>query len=141
MHTAQHVPAEKVRSSRFSSFSSPATACTHKIFILPSVDDFFFPFRKRAASKSSNGSHKYKGTSKDLKPPDLWIHHERLELKPMDKSPEPNPVMTETPIPRTSQDITPADSGLESNSHLQQRRNSYRGRVFFCFFKGGSLIS
>uniref|UniRef100_A0A8C5GPI0 Neogenin 1b n=1 Tax=Gouania willdenowi TaxID=441366 RepID=A0A8C5GPI0_GOUWI len=83
--------------------------------------------KKRAASKSSNGSHKYKGNSKDLKPPDLWIHHERLELKPMDKSPEPNPVMTETPIPHSSQEITPADSGLESNPHLQQRRNSYRG--------------
>ncbi|XP_063737566.1 neogenin 1a [Eleginops maclovinus] len=83
--------------------------------------------KKRAASKSSNGSHKYKGNSKDLKPPDLWIHHERLELKPMDKSPDPNPVMTETPIPRTSQDITPADSNLENNPHLQQRRNSYRG--------------
>ncbi|XP_061617157.1 neogenin 1a isoform X3 [Phyllopteryx taeniolatus] len=83
--------------------------------------------KKRAASKSSNGSHKYKGNSKDLKPPDLWIHHERLELKPMDKSPEPNPVMTETPIPRTSQDITPADSAMDSNPHLQQRRNSYRG--------------
>uniref|UniRef100_A0A671UGL3 Neogenin 1b n=1 Tax=Sparus aurata TaxID=8175 RepID=A0A671UGL3_SPAAU len=82
---------------------------------------------KRAASKSSNGSHKYKGNSKDLKPPDLWIHHERLELKPMDKSPDPNPVMTETPIPRTSQDITPADSSLDNNPHLQQRRNSYRG--------------
>ncbi|XP_077569018.1 neogenin 1a isoform X8 [Stigmatopora nigra] len=83
--------------------------------------------KKRAASKSSNGSHKYKSNSKDLKPPDLWIHHERLELKPMDKSPEPNPVMTETPITRTSQDITPADSGMDSNAHLQQRRNSYRG--------------
>ncbi|XP_034431598.1 neogenin 1a isoform X3 [Hippoglossus hippoglossus] len=83
--------------------------------------------KKRAASKSANGSHKYKGNAKDLKPPDLWIHHERLELKPMDKSPDPNPVMTETPIPRTSQDITPADSGLENNPHLQQRRNSYRG--------------
>nr|XP_020493333.1 neogenin isoform X12 [Labrus bergylta] len=85
--------------------------------------------KKRAASKSSNGSHKYKGNSKDLKPPDLWIHHERLELKPMDKSPDPNPVMTETPIPRTSQDITPADSGLERDPHLQQRRNSYRESV------------
>ncbi|XP_056881285.1 neogenin 1a isoform X10 [Takifugu flavidus] len=85
--------------------------------------------KKRAASKSSNGSHKYKGNSKDLKPPDLWIHHERLELKPMDKSPDPNPVMTETPIPRTSQDITPADSGLDNNPHLQQRRNSYRESV------------
>ncbi|XP_029316904.1 neogenin 1a isoform X16 [Cottoperca gobio] len=85
--------------------------------------------KKRAASKSSNGSHKYKGNSKDLKPPDLWIHHERLELKPMDKSPDPNPVMTETPIPRTSQDITPADSSLDNNPHLQQRRNSYRESV------------
>ncbi|KAG2470466.1 neogenin-like isoform X2 [Polypterus senegalus] len=81
--------------------------------------------KKRAACKSTNGSHKYKASSKDLKPPDLWIHHERLELKPIDKSPEPNPVMTDTPIPRTSQDITPVDSSLENSIH--QRRNSYRG--------------
>uniref|UniRef100_M4A7E8 Neogenin 1b n=1 Tax=Xiphophorus maculatus TaxID=8083 RepID=M4A7E8_XIPMA len=122
---------EKVRSSLThfillfvsSSFSLPVVvfACINEVFVA------FPPARKRAASKSSNGSHKYKGNSKDLKPPDLWIHHERLELKPIDKSPEPNPIMTETPIPRTSQDITPADSGLESNPHLQQRRNSYRG--------------
>ncbi|XP_051556039.1 neogenin-like isoform X4 [Myxocyprinus asiaticus] len=80
--------------------------------------------KKRAACKSANGSHKYKGNSKDLKPPDLWIHHERLELKPIDKSPEPNPVMTDTPIPRTSQDITPADGSMDP---MLQRRNSYRG--------------
>ncbi|XP_048041537.1 neogenin 1a isoform X3 [Megalobrama amblycephala] len=80
--------------------------------------------KKRAACKSANGSHKYKGNSKDLKPPDLWIHHERLELKPIDKSPEPNPVMTDTPIPRTSQDITPVDSSMDP---MLQRRNSYRG--------------
>ncbi|XP_076879848.1 neogenin 1a isoform X3 [Brachyhypopomus gauderio] len=80
--------------------------------------------KKRAACKSANGSHKYKGTSKDLKPPDLWIHHERLELKPIDKSPEPNPVMTDTPIPRSSQDITPVDSTVEP---MLQRRNSFRG--------------
>ncbi|XP_060742501.1 neogenin 1a isoform X4 [Tachysurus vachellii] len=80
--------------------------------------------KKRAACKSSNGSHKYKGNSKDLKPPDLWIHHERLELKPIDKSPEPNPVMTDTPIPRSSQDITPVDGTMDP---ILQRRNSYRG--------------
>uniref|UniRef100_A0AAR2IGR9 Neogenin 1b n=1 Tax=Pygocentrus nattereri TaxID=42514 RepID=A0AAR2IGR9_PYGNA len=73
--------------------------------------------KKRAACKSTNGSHKYKGNAKDLKPPDLWIHHERLELKPIDKSPEPNPVMTDTPIPRTSQDITPVD-GHESEDSM-----------------------
>uniref|UniRef100_A0A663MD51 Neogenin 1 n=1 Tax=Athene cunicularia TaxID=194338 RepID=A0A663MD51_ATHCN len=81
--------------------------------------------KKRAACKSVNGSHKYKGTSKDVKPPDLWIHHERLELKPIDKSPDPNPIMTDTPIPRNSQDITPVDNSMDSNIH--QRRNSYRG--------------
>ncbi|XP_062868575.1 neogenin 1a [Trichomycterus rosablanca] len=80
--------------------------------------------KKRAACKATNGSHKYKGNSKDLKPPDLWIHHERLELKPIDKSPEPNPVMTDTPIPRSSQDITPADSTIDP---MLQRRNSFRG--------------
>ncbi|KAF4082900.1 hypothetical protein AMELA_G00133910 [Ameiurus melas] len=80
--------------------------------------------KKRAACKSTNGSHKYKGNSKDLKPPDLWIHHERLELKPIDKSPEPNPVMTDTPIPRSSQDITPVDATMDP---ILQRRNSYRG--------------
>ncbi|XP_078189744.1 neogenin isoform X31 [Callithrix jacchus] len=83
--------------------------------------------KKRAACKSVNGSHKYKGNSKDVKPPDLWIHHERLELKPIDKSPDPNPIMTDTPIPRNSQDITPVDNSLDSNIH--QRRNSYRESV------------
>ncbi|XP_016339461.1 neogenin-like isoform X7 [Sinocyclocheilus anshuiensis] len=82
--------------------------------------------KKRAACKSTNGSHKYKGNSKDLKPPDLWIHHERLELKPIDKSPEPNPVMTDTPIPRTSQDITPVDGSMDP---MLQRRNSYRAVI------------
>ncbi|XP_057579236.1 neogenin isoform X5 [Hippopotamus amphibius kiboko] len=81
--------------------------------------------KKRAACKSVNGSHKYKGNSKDVKPPDLWIHHERLELKPIDKSPDPNPIMTDTPIPRNSQDITPVDKSMDSSIH--QRRNSYRG--------------
>uniref|UniRef100_A0AAX7TYP6 Neogenin 1b n=1 Tax=Astatotilapia calliptera TaxID=8154 RepID=A0AAX7TYP6_ASTCA len=112
VHAAHHIPPEKVRRT------VPLLHCMLSFCLFLCV----LSDRKRAASKSSNGSHKYKGNSKDLKPPDLWIHHERLELKPMDKSPDPNPVMTETPIPRTSQDITPADSGLESNPHLQQRR-------------------
>ncbi|KAM4747055.1 neogenin isoform 1-T1 [Rhinophrynus dorsalis] len=81
--------------------------------------------KKRAACKSVNGSHKYKGTSKDVKPPDLWIHHERLELKPVDKSPETNPILTDTPMPRSPQDLTPGDSTTEGSIH--QHSNSYRG--------------
>uniref|UniRef100_A0A674N0J1 Neogenin 1b n=1 Tax=Takifugu rubripes TaxID=31033 RepID=A0A674N0J1_TAKRU len=121
VYAPHHIPSEKV---------TRHTASSLQLRFFHVLSLLFFSFcsgRKRAASKSSNGSHKYKGNSKDLKPPDLWIHHERLELKPMDKSPDPNPVMTETPIPRTSQDITPADSGLDNNPHLQQRRNSYPG--------------
>ncbi|XP_017341343.1 neogenin isoform X8 [Ictalurus punctatus] len=78
--------------------------------------------KKRAASKSSNASHKYKSTSKDLKPPDLWIHHERLEMKSIDKSPEPNVVMTETPIPRSTHEAS-------SGEAAHQRPNTYRESV------------
>ncbi|XP_075713847.1 neogenin isoform X3 [Rhinoderma darwinii] len=81
--------------------------------------------KKRAACKSVNGSHKYKGNSKDVKPPDLWIHHERLELKPVDKSPETNPMLTESTLPRSPQDLTPGDSTTEGSIH--QHSNSYRG--------------
>ncbi|XP_075432140.1 neogenin [Ascaphus truei] len=81
--------------------------------------------KKRAACKSANGAHKYKGNSKDVKPPDLWIHHERLELKPVDKSPETNPILTDTPLPRSPQDLTPGGSTTEGSIH--QHSNSYRG--------------
>ncbi|XP_018408294.1 PREDICTED: neogenin isoform X11 [Nanorana parkeri] len=81
--------------------------------------------KKRAACKSVNGSHKYKGNSKDVKPPDLWIHHERLELKPVDKSPETNPMLTDTSLPRSPQDLTPGESTTEGSIH--QHSNSYRG--------------
>uniref|UniRef100_A0A8C1SSN4 Neogenin 1 n=1 Tax=Cyprinus carpio TaxID=7962 RepID=A0A8C1SSN4_CYPCA len=86
--------------------------------------------KKRAACKSSTGSHKYKSSSKDLNPPDLWIHHERLELKPMDKSPEPNPVMTETPIPRTAQDPAAEPSHQRRGESLRhEAEESRRGRL------------
>ncbi|XP_069621733.1 neogenin isoform X4 [Ranitomeya imitator] len=81
--------------------------------------------KKRAACKSVNGSHKYKSNSKDVKPPDLWIHHERLELKPVDKSPETNPMLTDSTLPRSPQDLTPGDSTTEGSIH--QHSNSYRG--------------
>ncbi|PIO05041.1 hypothetical protein AB205_0077620 [Aquarana catesbeiana] len=83
--------------------------------------------KKRAACKSVNGSHKYKGNSKDVKPPDLWIHHERLELKPVDKSPETNPMLTDTSLPRSPQDLTPGESTTEGSIH--QHSNSYRAVV------------
>uniref|UniRef100_A0A8C2HI33 Neogenin 1 n=1 Tax=Cyprinus carpio TaxID=7962 RepID=A0A8C2HI33_CYPCA len=89
--------------------------------------------KKRAACKSSTGSHKYKSSSKDLNPPDLWIHHERLELKPMDKSPEPNPVMTETPIPRTAQDPAAEPSHQRRGHEAEESRRGGRPKMMMPF--------
>lgn len=55
---------------------------------------------------SSKGIAKGKGATKDLKPPDLWIHHDQMELKAMDKSSNPEAAMTVTPISRNSQDLS-----------------------------------
>ncbi|XP_076847040.1 neogenin-like, partial [Brachyhypopomus gauderio] len=87
--------------------------------------------KKRAACKSTNGSHKYKSTSKDLKPPDLWIHHERLEMKPIDKSPEPNLVMTETPIPRNTQE--PSGHEVEESVSTLAGRRGVRPKIMMPF--------
>ncbi|XP_051976002.1 neogenin [Xyrauchen texanus] len=84
--------------------------------------------KKRAACKSNTSSHKYLSSSKDLKPPDLWIHHERLELKPMDKSPEPNPVMTETPLPRTAPDPTTEPSHQRRGHEVEESVSTLTGR-------------
>ncbi|XP_026875777.2 neogenin isoform X4 [Electrophorus electricus] len=87
--------------------------------------------KKRAACKSTNGSHKSKSTSKDLKPPDLWIHHERVEMKPIDKSPEPNLVMTETPIPRNTQE--PSGHEVEESVSTLAGRRGVRPKIMMPF--------
>uniref|UniRef100_A0A8C1SSC4 Neogenin 1 n=1 Tax=Cyprinus carpio TaxID=7962 RepID=A0A8C1SSC4_CYPCA len=84
--------------------------------------------RRSNSHQKNTGSHKYKSSSKDLNPPDLWIHHERLELKPMDKSPEPNPVMTETPIPRTAQ-----DPAAEPSHEAEESRRGVRPKMMMPF--------
>uniref|UniRef100_UPI00358F5C37 neogenin-like isoform X2 n=1 Tax=Myxine glutinosa TaxID=7769 RepID=UPI00358F5C37 len=43
--------------------------------------------KKRDMLNSPAGSSKRKAPPKDLKPPDLWIHHETVALKPLEKSP------------------------------------------------------
>ncbi|KAJ8417946.1 hypothetical protein AAFF_G00227890 [Aldrovandia affinis] len=75
--------------------------------------------QERAVCKPPNAS-KYKSSCKDPKPPDMWIHHEHLELKPLENSPKPNPI-----IPHASQDITPTLSSANNPTH--QRLNSQHG--------------
>lgn len=63
-----------------------------------------------------------KGKS-DIKPPDLWIHHDRMELKDVDKSRSVETTMTVTPIPRNSQDLD-ADEKIHRDS-LEKRAPTY----------------
>ncbi|KAG9488366.1 hypothetical protein GDO78_007922 [Eleutherodactylus coqui] len=78
--------------------------------------------RKKRATHSIS---KRKGSQKDLRPPDLWIHHEEMEMKNIEK-----PVGSETQgreSPRQScQDITPV-SHSQSESQLGSKSTSHSG--------------
>ncbi|XP_023218240.1 neogenin-like isoform X3 [Centruroides sculpturatus] len=54
---------------------------------------------------SGKGTAKGKSAGKEIKPPDLWIHHDQMELKSMDKGNNGETTMTVTPIPRNSQEL------------------------------------
>ena len=58
-----------------------------------------------SAAAASSPRNKNKRVSRELNPPDLWIHHtEQLELKSLEK----NPDLAPTPVLRTFQDVTAA---------------------------------
>ncbi|XP_078579186.1 neogenin-like isoform X7 [Branchiostoma floridae x Branchiostoma japonicum] len=82
--------------------------------------------KKRGQYKGRDNG-KRKGPHKDVKPPDLWIHHEQMELKSMDKSsPQPGE-MTNTPIPRNSAEMKPVDQQPMDGPQMDRRRNSFVG--------------
>ncbi|XP_078667206.1 neogenin-like isoform X11 [Branchiostoma floridae x Branchiostoma belcheri] len=82
--------------------------------------------KKRGQYKGRDNG-KRKGPHKDVKPPDLWIHHEQMELKSMDKSsPQPGE-MTNTPIPRNSAEMKPVDPQPMDGPQMDRRRNSFVG--------------
>ncbi|GAB6031907.1 hypothetical protein CHUAL_010299 [Chamberlinius hualienensis] len=59
----------------------------------------------------------------DLKPPDLWIHHDRMELKDIGKSRNSETTMTVSPLPRNSQDLD-LDEKIHRDS-LEKRGPTY----------------
>ncbi|XP_067114302.1 netrin receptor DCC [Osmerus mordax] len=58
--------------------------------------------RKKRASHSAG---KRKGSQKDLRPPDLWIHHEEMELKNIEKPSSAAPSVRDSPM-QSCQEIT-----------------------------------
>lgn len=75
---------------------------------------------------SGKGIVKGKSTGKEIKPPDLWIHHDQMELKSMDKGNNGETAMTVTPIPRNSQELG-EESLLDT---LERKKGTYVGDTF-----------
>ncbi|KAG7477137.1 hypothetical protein MATL_G00090940 [Megalops atlanticus] len=69
--------------------------------------------RKKRATHSAG---KRKGSQKDLRPPDLWIHHEEMELKNIEKPSSSAPSGRDSPI-QSCQDIAPV-SHSQSESQM-----------------------
>uniref|UniRef100_A0A3Q2Z572 DCC netrin 1 receptor n=1 Tax=Hippocampus comes TaxID=109280 RepID=A0A3Q2Z572_HIPCM len=69
--------------------------------------------RKKRASHSAS---KRKGSQKDLRPPDLWIHHEEMEMKNIEKAPSVSPSGHDSPI-QSCQDL-PQVAHSQSESQM-----------------------
>ncbi|XP_037122181.1 netrin receptor DCC isoform X5 [Syngnathus acus] len=69
--------------------------------------------RKKRASHSAN---KRKGSQKDLRPPDLWIHHEEMEMKNIEKAPSVAASGHDSPI-QSCQDL-PQVAHSQSESQM-----------------------
>jgi len=81
-------------------------------------------FRRKDGSASNSPDRSKKGyikgnvkgkLGKADNPPDLWIHHDQMEMKGMDKSQRSNSVNTVSPVMRRSQDLDSLD-GMPSSS-------------------------
>uniref|UniRef100_A0A4W3I9X8 DCC netrin 1 receptor n=1 Tax=Callorhinchus milii TaxID=7868 RepID=A0A4W3I9X8_CALMI len=79
--------------------------------------------RKKRAAHSGG---KRKGSQKDLRPPDLWIHHEEMEMKNIEKPPGTEPSVRSSPAHQSCQNITPV-SQSQSEHQLTSKSGSHSG--------------
>lgn len=86
-----------------------------QLFVLP---------RQIGAGKHGVG----KGVTKDVKPPDLWIHHDQMELKSHEKSQNQEPAMMLTPIVRNSKDFN-SDNDSQMSTLDRRGNTTYIGNI------------
>lgn len=98
--------------------------CSNVIIRVEYVFHIFFFFRKRATHSAS----KRKGSQKELRPPDLWIHHEEMEMKNIEKPAGSETQGRDSPRP-SCQDITPV-SHSQSESQLGSK-SSHSGKLYW----------
>uniref|UniRef100_A0A8C6KUB4 DCC netrin 1 receptor n=1 Tax=Nothobranchius furzeri TaxID=105023 RepID=A0A8C6KUB4_NOTFU len=72
--------------------------------------------RSSAQKRASHSASKRKGSQKELRPPDLWIHHEEMEMKNMEKAPSVAPSGHDSPI-QSCQDL-PQVAHSQSESQM-----------------------
>ncbi|XP_067555156.1 netrin receptor DCC-like [Pseudorca crassidens] len=85
--------------------------------------------RSSAQQRKKRATHsvgKRKGSQKDLRPPDLWIHHEEMEMKNIEKPSGTDPAGRDSPI-QSCQDLTPV-SHSQSETHLGSKSTSHSGQ-------------
>lgn len=85
--------------------------------------------RKRA----THSVGKRKGSQKDLRPPDLWIHHEEMEMKNIEKPSGTDPTGRDTPI-QSCQELTPV-SHSQSETQMGSKSTSHSGNFLLCHQK------
>jgi len=84
--------------------------------------------RKRA----SHSAGQRKGSQKELRPPDLWIHHEEMEMKNLDKPAGAAPPGLDSP-PQSCQDL-PQVARSQSESQMGSKSHSGRAWLLFIIF-------
>uniref|UniRef100_A0A8C6KR42 DCC netrin 1 receptor n=1 Tax=Nothobranchius furzeri TaxID=105023 RepID=A0A8C6KR42_NOTFU len=72
--------------------------------------------RRSSAQQRNHSASKRKGSQKELRPPDLWIHHEEMEMKNMEKAPSVAPSGHDSPI-QSCQDL-PQVAHSQSESQM-----------------------
>uniref|UniRef100_A0A8C0D0S1 DCC netrin 1 receptor n=1 Tax=Balaenoptera musculus TaxID=9771 RepID=A0A8C0D0S1_BALMU len=85
--------------------------------------------RSSAQQKKKRATHsvgKRKGSQKDLRPPDLWIHHEEMEMKNIEKPSGTDPAGRDSPI-QSCQNLTPV-SHSQSETQLGSKSTSHSGQ-------------
>uniref|UniRef100_A0AAR2IV03 DCC netrin 1 receptor n=1 Tax=Pygocentrus nattereri TaxID=42514 RepID=A0AAR2IV03_PYGNA len=93
--------------------------------------------RKKRATHSAG---KRKGSQKDLRPPDLWIHHEEMELKNIEKPSSSAPSGRESPI-QSCQEIAPVSHSQSESQMGSKSSHSGKSPLPQCFFLMDDFIN
>lgn len=87
----------------------------------------FLAVMRLCRKRASHSASKRKGSQKDLRPPDLWIHHEEMEMKNMEKAPSVAPSGHDSPI-QSCQDL-PQVAHSQSESQIGSK-STHSGRAW-----------